>query len=565
MKKTLFCGMALLLASPSWGQALARDPDYELLKSVGVEPNGPALLKFFRDRTADTDPRELAKLIRQLGDDSYQVRENSQKELVRIGIPTLAAFKLVEADADPEIRWRVEKIKRQVVAKSEPAVEAAAARLIGAIRPPDAAEVLLNFLPLAADEYVADELCAAIKSTAIRKGESDPIVMKALSDPQPCKRIAAAEALSADKDQLPHIRKLLQDSSPQVRLRVALALVTLKEKEALPVLVELLGILGSDQVWQVEDLLLGLAGTDAPVVPLGNSEDTRKKCRDAWRTWLAANSDKIDLGKIGETKILRGHTLIVQQTLTRVVNGKQMLAVGEVMELDKDKKVLWKFEVLHKTNNRSAAYPVDAQILRQDRVLVAEYQNQRVTERDFTGKILWEQNIVPPGNPLAVQGMPNGNVFVVMQNRLVEFDRNHQEVFNLNRPNQNIFRARKLPNGEIVFINNQGQVTRMDAGQRVLKSFNVGIIPALFGSIDILRNGGLLVPEYQQKRAVEYSADGKIVNQFPMEQPNSVMRLANGHTLVSSQSTRRVAEFDTRGQEVWSYTTDAMIFNARKR
>ena len=288
---------------------------------------------------------------------------------------------------------------------------------------------------------------------------------------------------------------------------------------------------------------------------LGNTEDSRKKCRDAWHAWLTKNGDKIDLSKVDSIQSLLGYTLVVQQSLNRFVGGKRLPAMGEVMELDKEKRQRWKFEV--------NTYPVDAHIIRHDRVLVAEYHGMRVSERDFTGKILWEQNV--GGNPIGVQGLPNENVFAVMQNRLVEYDRNHKEVFSFNRLNHDIFRGKKLRNGEVVFITNGGQLTRMNATQQVLKTFNVGNIPVLFGSIDLLPNGGVLVPDFQQNRVIEYDGEGKIVTQINVQWPNSVMRLPNGHTLVGSQNTRRVIEFDARGQEVWSHNTDGMVFNTRKR
>jgi len=43
------------------------------------------------------------------------------------------------------------------------------------------------------------------------------------------------------------------------------------------------------------------------------------------------------------------------------------------------------------------------------------------------------------------------------------------------------------------------------------------------------------------------------------------MRLPNGNTLVGSQNTRRVIEFDRNGQEVWNYNAEGMVFNTRKR
>ena len=51
----------------------------------------PDPLDFFRRRTARTTPDELRRLIGQLGDDSFEVRERAAERLVRIGAPALPA------------------------------------------------------------------------------------------------------------------------------------------------------------------------------------------------------------------------------------------------------------------------------------------------------------------------------------------------------------------------------------------------------------------------------------------------------------------------------------------
>src|SRR5205807_9752103 len=108
--------------------------------------------------------------------------------------------------------------------------------------------------------------------------------------------------------------------------------------------------------------------------------------------------------------------------------------------------------------------------------------------------------------------------------------------------------------------------TRMEGKtQKIQKTFNVGQVNVLFGSIDVLPDGGVIIPEFQQNRVVEYNADGKQMKTFNVQWPNSVMRLPNGNTLVASQNTRRIAEFDRGGREVWTHTLDGMPFNAKRR
>ena len=52
---------------------------------------------------------------------------------------------------------------------------------------------------------------------------------------------------------------------------------------------------------------------------------------------------------------------------------------------------------------------------------------------------------------------------------------------------------------------------------------------------------------------------------FNQQWPNSVVRLPNGNTLVASQNTRQVVEFNANGAVQDTYQTDGMVFVARRR
>lgn len=534
--------------------------DRKILQGAGVPADGKSLLEYFRQRTfPEADPKLMAGLVRQLGDEDFEVREKAYARLSVMGAGALVGLKSAERDADVEVQRRAEELRQRIETKAEPQVQAAVARLIARVKPAGAANVLLDYLPFAPDNEVVDELCRTLAAVAKQGGKADPIIVQALGDKIAVKRGAAGSALvrAGLVSERQAVLPLLKDPDPTVRLRVGLALAWSKEKEALPVLVDLLAILEPEHLWPVEELLVRLAGDKTPSVSLGNDEPSRKACRTAWSTWYENNKGTIDLAKLEGEPALLGYTLVVQQNFNRIVNGRRVTQQGLVLELDHNKKVRWKFEM--------PTYPVDAQVVQHDRVLVAEYQAGRVTERDFKGQIVWERAV--GGNPIGVQRLPGGTTFVVTQQRLVEFDKSGKEVLVINRPNSDIFRARKLRNGEVAFVTNSGQYVRMEAKtQKVLKSFQVGQIPVLFGSIDVLPNGHVVVPDFQRQRVVEYDAQGREKTAFNSPWPNAVQRLPNGNTLVSSQNSRRVAEYDRNGREVWTYQDNqGMPFNARRR
>src|SRR5262249_13169644 len=139
-----------------------------------------------------------------------------------------------------------------------------------------------------------------LAALAVREGKTEPVLIAALADKLPLRRAAAAEALwrSGAVDAKPAVRKLLQDPEPVVRARVGLTLARAKEKEAIPILIELLARLAQNDARQVEDFLYAIAAEQAPAVSLGTDEESRKKCRDAWAAWWRDHGAKLDLAKL---------------------------------------------------------------------------------------------------------------------------------------------------------------------------------------------------------------------------------------------------------------------------
>ena len=365
---------------------------------------------------------------------------------------------------------------------------------------------------------------------------------------------------------LASIKKLLGDKDVSVRLRITLAMLPLEDKDVVPVLVDLLGELTANQLWPVEEALLRLAGDKAPAVSLGTDEPSRKACREAWANWhaVALKDNTLDMTRLTQENVFLGYTLIVQMNNRIGGPGVIRQGAGEVYELDKDKRVRWKIEL--------TTQAVDAQMVGPNRVLIAEYLGNKVSERDLKGDIKWEYPC--GGNPIAVQRLPNGNTFVAMAGRLVEVDRNKSEVWSLQRQQPDIVRARKLPNGEVVLIHHNNFVGRADSTclridgktKETIKEFYVQPIQLFYGSIDVLPNGNILLPHYQTHAVREYDSTGGQVKTFTgLNGPNAVQRLPNGHTLVTSYSGRQIVEFDANGAQVSTQHVDGLIFNARRR
>jgi hypothetical protein len=552
--RALLAAGCLALAGGAFAGGTPKDAtaaDEKALKDVGLKTDGPALLTFFRQRTLTPAERgKVEALIAQLGAPAFKARELATANLISRGPVVLELLRQAQKNADLEVSRRAERCIEKIQEKDYALyVPAAAARLLRQRKPAGAADVLLAYLPFADNDAIADEVRTTLAAVAVRDGRPEKALVAALADKSPLLRGAAGEALvKAEKDA---VRKLLQDPDATVRARVATALVLAGDRAAVPVLVNTLPELPQGYAWRAEDLLYRLAdGKTPPPVALGHDPAGRRKCRDAWLAWWKDNGPAVNLAKLHDRPPLLGNTLVV------------LLDAGKVMELGPDDRVRWEVGNL--------MFPLDAQALPGDRVLVAEYHAQRVTERNTKGEILWQRRVsgsAPGSGPQAAQRLVNGNTFIVTDSQLLEVDRDGREVFSHAMSNgQRIMKAMKLDNGEMVCLTTDPAVVRLDAGGKEVGRFPVGLAMRLFGGrIHALPNGRVLVPHNNEGKVVEYDATGKAVWEVAIDQPIAAWRLANGHTLVTSMSQNRAVEFDRAGHEVWQYRTNTRVTRAFRR
>jgi hypothetical protein len=534
----------------------AATPDEKTLREAGLETDGAALAEFLRKRTLlPEDQDKIAALVRQLGSPSYKspsykIRRKASAALVARGCPALAALDRALQDPDLEVSRRAEKAIRFIKDKdSGPAVTTAAVRLLGIKKPAAAVETLLSFLPSAEDDYVGMEVRGVLAALAAQKGKPDKVLVAALHEKNPIKRAAAAEALcqAGLLKQLPAIPKLLADPEASVRLRVALALAGAREKQAIPVLIELLADAKSGQAAEAQDFLYGLAEERAPTNVSGTDEASRARCRDAWAAWWRKHGSKIDLAKLTQKPRVLGYTVLV------------FLDQGKVVERDSAGKQRWEVDGLD--------LPLDVQLLPGKRLLVAEHGAGLVTERNRKGDILWQKKIA---QPLMAQRLRNGNTFIGTRTELVEVDRAGKQVFTYSPRNGELFmRVKKLRNGDLACVvmdelGNGARFTRLDAGGKQIYSFPVNV-STYGGRIEVLPNGQVLVPEMHLNRLVLYDRTGKSVWNARVIQPVAAVRLANGNTLVTTYGQNRAIELDKDGEEVAQFKAETRVNRAWRR
>jgi HEAT repeat protein len=510
--------------------------------------DGPALLAEFRKRTPSAlDRQKIAALIDRLGANEFRARERASADLVAFGRLAVPQLRQAAQGKDQEQARRAATCLERIVRADKDPLPVAAARLLVLRRPAGAVAALLDYLPWAASEPLVQAAQDALADLAVTAGQPDPALVKALEDGLALRRLSAAQALArrAGPGMRPALHKLLHDPDPEVRVRVAGALAVAGDRDAVLVLIDALAELPPDQGLEAEEVLHRLAADKGPDVPLGSDAGGRKKCHDAWAAWWKAHGAGVDLARLAVAETPLGYTLLVE-----VESGGN----GRVREIGRDGRTRWQVENL--------SYPVDAHVVAGNRVLVAEYNGMRVTERDFRGNILWKKEGLR-GRPVNVQRLPGGNTFIVTDSMLLEVDRTGKEVFS--HFLQGLVAGYKTRRGEIYCLTGTGLCVRLDAQGKEVKSFPSGRDAGWTSGIDVAPDGKVLISQPNRSHVIEVDRQGKTVWEAAVQGLTTATRLPGGHVLAASYVSRNVVELDRTGRTVWQQRSDQHVFRARRR
>jgi HEAT repeat protein len=507
---------------------------------------GDALMAILRKHTRTPEDRDkIRELIGKLASDDFAQREAASHELTVLGRRSLPQLREAATSKDVERARRAKLLIERIEESPAQRLPVAALRLLAVRKPAGSVEALLAFLPFVEDESLSSEVQKSLTVLARQDGKPVAALTRALTDSQPAVRSVAAEALinGRGEEGRAAVRKMLKDEAAFVRMRVALALARARDKDGVPVLIDLLPVLSSDHLGVVEDALYQLAGDSAPEVPLGTAAADRKKCRDAWAAWWKVNANRVDLARL-TARPWYGYTLICDVGRNRIY------------EIDRHGKERWAIE--------NVMGPFDAVVVPGNHVLIAEWNSQKISERDFTGKVVWEKQL--PGNPANVQRLPNGNTVVAMNGGpIMEVDRTGKEVYQIPNVPGNTLAAYRTREGSIVCSTFNGQILLMDTSGKQLSSFASSHDANSIGGLDLGNNGRILVTQAANGKVVEFDRDGKKLLELDAPAVRCASTLPNGHILVAAQANQRVYEMDRSGKVVWEHKDAGSPYRARRR
>lgn len=550
MRVISLVGMVVLLVvglvSSAGPESIAEDE--RLLREHNVPTEGPALLEHLRKGfTSSITDEKLKQLIEQLGDDSFHKREEASRLLVQVGARGRKHLEAALKHGDLEVRSRAHFCLREIQKDGlSTQLLAACIRVLGERKPPGSAALLLEQLPNLIDNPILQPAGLAatevLVSLAVRDGKADPVIVAALTDKVAAKRMAAGLALARARvaDQMPALLKLLEDPERDVRVPLAMTLVRFKHKEAVPVLIAALDTPTQPNFGAIEEVLFHLARDKSPTLA-NASEAACQQYRKDWEAWWKENAVAVDLGVLETREKLQGRTVVV------------LLDAKQIVDLDGANNVRWKID--------NVEMALDVQPLPGERVLVAEHQANRVTERSSKGEIVWEKRIA---EPLTAQRLANGHTMIATKQRLVVVDRGGKEVSQYSPPaGAEIMRARRLPGGDTLLVTQLGgtHFLRIDRFGKAVKSFGVEVHTS-GGRLDVSAAGNVLIPEMHNNRVCEYGPDGKVVRDIRVQQPIACVALPNGNVIVTSMTENRAVELTAAGKQVWEYRRETRVTRA---
>jgi HEAT repeat protein len=534
-----------------------RDPELlyaeRTLADAKAAVDGPGVLAFLRRHTLSEDELDkLAQTVRRLGAPEFAERERAAHTLIAAGRAALPHLRAAVNDPDLEIARRARRCVEEIERSPTPHVMIAAALVLKDRRPPGTTAALLAYLPCIADETLEDAWLEALRAVAVTDGRADPALVAALKDHRAIRRAAAAHVLgratAADLHQ--QAVPLLADADPRVRFEAAAGLARFGDKKAVRVLIDLLRDAPVSLACRSEDLLCQLVdGQAVPTSPSRDDPAARRACHDAWEQWWQKNADRVDLTRLRREEPQRGLTIVCEY------DGADK--GGRVWQWGPGGKSRWELTPLEGPN--------DVQLLPRGRLLIAERNANRVTERDYEGKILWQHHA--PGNPVSCQRLPNGNTLVATFRELYEVTSDQKKV--LSYTNRAGFRhAVKLPNDHVVLINGNGLVIELDATWkheiRTIRPADYSTGATFWASIEPLPGGRYLLALGGTSRVIEIDTTGKIHWECTVPSAVFATRLRNGHTLVSSFEGRYVIEVDRSGKEVSKQSLRGRPFAVRR-
>lgn len=516
----------LALAVPVWAQD-PLPPNLKLLQDFEIAPTKESVGDYLISLHPSTQERELlAKLVAELGHESYTQRETASRQLLRRPTGVIPILEEATRSPDFEIRWRAKQILEHTERESRRLLEAVFTtmqkeKLTGLCQP------LFRAIPLCKDDYLRIQLGRALIATS---QETDiPFLTEQLRSTDAYQRVAAISTLGKlhPKSAAERSLNLLGDESQLVQLAALRILADQGRRESLPHLIRLLESPETPVRTDSIRILRSFTGQQFGFTVYEPAEK-RAASVEQWKKWLTENGMTAELKfPLGEVTIDLGRLLVCDM-------GQQ-----KVIEYDSAGVKTWEKQV--------GQAPWGCFGMANGHRIAASYQDRTVVEFDEAGNEVWRMNDLP-GGAMGVQRLDNGNTLLAIPDamQVIEVSPDKKIVWKAALDGRPTY-ARRLEDGRtLVSLQQHQKVVEVDEGGKVAWELAIG---GMSFSADRTPSGTTLICDLRTGEVREYDRAGTVVfKKAGFSNPYTVQRLASGNTLVVDRT--GVKELDPQGTVV---------------
>ncbi|NBS90713.1 hypothetical protein EBS67_12070 [bacterium] len=559
MSKSLLQSLLFLLllgnvTHGGWPEDEVNYWDDIIINKSGISTKPKDIQNWLQSRIPNvTNGIKAAKWVADLGNESFEVREQASRELLKLN--NLAIFELKKAikSKDIEVAKRASDCLEQISPHESIALKTAIIRILGESNPELVFEYFIKIadtpeLDILTSEALLDALSITIKS--------NPTLVQKLEDFAQTKdiksRILIARVLAIGNPNGIAFRKLSTDDQAIVKANALLALLQEKDKKAIGLLITLLPELKTNQFSPIAGLLNELIQDQASEKELAKEKpsavEVQKLFASAWEVKNASTNLNIySLNQLQPKRILAS---LAEPNLS-----------GKICSLNPDGSVRELF--------RNNSYADLACAINQSLFFLMERSRGHVIINNI-GEIYERSDPLISTFGLDTDGL--GKKFILNRKNLLVLDYTNKIIESIEVKNDCLAGVR-LINGDYAIVFKDKSLLILD-GKNLKKEktkISLGVIEptrTILGyQIQGTRSGSILIPEFGGKSVKEIDQTGKLIKTINLNISTGTSPIygatltmnSNGNFLIGTRLGQTVTELNLEGKEIRNWALESKL------
>lgn len=555
LRSLLFLFLICNVTQGGWPEDEVNYWDDIIIKKSGISTKPKDIQNWLQSRIPNvTNGIKASKWVIDLGNESFEVREQASRELLKLN--NLAIFELKKAtkSKDIEVAKRASDCLEQISPHESIALKTAIIRLLGKSNPELVFEYFIKIantpeLDLLTSEALLDAFSITIKS--------NPTLVRKLEDFAQAKdiksRILIARVLAIGNPNGIAFRTLSTDDQTIVKANALLALLQEKDKKAIGLLITLLPELKTNQFMPIAGLLNELIQDQASEKELGKEKpsavELQKLFASAWKSKnTSTNLNTYTFNQLQPKRILAS---LAEPNLS-----------GKICTLNPDGSI----SELFRTNS----YADLACAINHTLFFLMERSRGHVIINNI-GEIYERSDPLISTFGLDTDGL--GKKFILNRKNLLVLDYTNKIIESI-EVNNDCLAGTRLINGDYAIVFKDKSLIILD-GKNLKKEktkISLGAIePArtiLGYQIQGTRSGSILIPEFGGKAINQYDQTGKLLKtiKFSINAGNSTIygptltMNTNGNFLIGTRLGQTVTELNMEGKEIRNWPLDSKLY-----